>query len=468
MNYKSCGVHVVPMDQPGSSTITSTSNIAVIFFDDTIYTTSMTDSQAYDSIKKYKGVWSARQLSIYQPTALQDLQTKYDDKVLLYYVTPLFASPTGSISMSYSYLNYSDVHNNVAAEDSNTWMLLKDEVNAISSDYTDDDTSSEGKRYYSSAFAGSFYFDVGNEDFQDWAVEQLMDKINLIKETYPNAHFTGLAVDNVVFDTFSSAMSASYPNWKYGMANRTLHSEIPTWNVAYCSYLSKLKTALNRQNYILMANHTLDYSGNTSPLASDWSLLYTCADGLMNEEAMWMGSRVFQNSPNFPAENPYLEWDRSMAYHEAIIENRLYDFWESSITNEVDSDGEPTEESLQDNWERFLYVYCSFLLLKDPTYSLFGIYTRNEGSDTNLDSWKDEYDIVLGEPKDVRYEQNDCWVRDYTYGQVVVNPHYTSTRTFTYDPRFSYNWRTKTEISGATLSMAPTTATILLRTGYGN
>ena len=277
-----------------------------------------------------------------------------------------------------------------------------------------------------------FLLDVGNPQFQDWAVEQFVGKLDQVSGITVRIRYSGIGMDMVTLTTFQNGRTKTSPDWKYASGG---------WNQAYFSYIKKLHDALQRKDYVLVVNQTLDYSSQRDD--SDWQSLMAIVDGMMDEEAMMSGKNLFGGEM----------WGCSMRHHEDIIKKGLYDWWECNFHDYKN-------QSLE--YRNFLYVYCSFLLVMNNNCSLFGVHRRENGN--NLDPWYEEYNLPLGSPVGLRYQQQDCWLRDYQYGRIVVNPSSNRCTISLDSDTYTLDWRTKKTITR--LVLEPLSATILLPTGY--
>jgi hypothetical protein len=419
-------------------------NIANIFYVDTQITQNnrlLPLSAAVNNLNQYEAFWYAQRIANLHPQAWATLRSKYPGKLALHYVTPFSVVPNPSDSSKMLYLDYDYIQ-----QYHPEWFLLKDENNASSADYGNPD---KRMRWNPNDPADNnyerFFLDVGNSAFQSWAVEELLKKLDPVSGISTRVRYSGIAADNVLLTVWANAKTALYPNWKYA-------ASASRWNQAYFSYLRRLHDALKQRGYLLIANATLDYSSNSD--STDWQNLMAVVDGLMNENALAMSSTSTVWGNDMFGKDAYDFWDYSLLRHEKIVENGLYDWW--VFIPHKDDIG--SDEELK----KFLYIYCSFLLVKDVDRSFFGAVREKNG--THILPWYEEYALPLGGPVGLRYQRNGCWLRDYQHGKVVVNPSAVSCTISLDSQTYTLDWRTKKAVTRVTLE--PRTATILLPTGY--
>jgi hypothetical protein len=384
---------------------------------------------AMDNLLKYDAFWAAASIAELHPEAWRTLRTEHPDRLALFYITPVLGRKTTMTS----YLDYEYIH-----QYHPEWFLLKDEKNATAKDYRNPDKRMQWNPDDPRAFFHSFLLDVGNPAFQDWAVNQFLKKLNPESGVNARIRYSGIAADTVILTGFQNDRTALYPNWKYASGG---------WNQAYFSYLRKLHNALQKQGYILIANHKLNYSSNLDD--TNWQNLMAVVDGLMGEEAMLTWSR---QTNSFADRLGGDRWERRIRRHEEILEKGLYDWWECNFNYK-----DPAQD-----YSNFLYVYCSFLLVRDDDWSLFGVYRRKDGVD--LDPWYEEYTLPIGNPEGPRYQRQGCWLRDYQHAKIAVNPSSVRCTISLDSDTYTLDWRTKKKIRQLTLD--PLSATILLPTGY--
>ncbi len=395
------------------------SNIADIFISWTECSGTHSVEQDVANMSKYCAFWCAQSIVSRQPEVWKILHEQYPDKLYMHYVTPLMARPDAPSS----YLDYEYIQ-----REHPDWFLLIDEANAAPGDYRNPE---KRIRYIPDDPPGSvwydcFFLDVGNAEFQDWAVEQFM---SLLAQTHPA--FSGMMTDNILLDVWVAWKTKLYPNWKYA-------GKYAEWNQGYFAYLKKLHTKLRERGYILVLNHTTDYGSGKQEAV--WTNILKIADGYTDEQALGPPLSLWGGE----------QWEWSLRHHETIIEKGLYDWW---IFTPPVGDSEKA-------YQEFLYVYSSFLLVKNEKWSLFGVM----GGDVNgsyVAPWYREYTLPVGEPVGPRYQREGCWWRDYQYAQIVVNPTPVPC-TITLDPDIcTLDWQTKRNVSQ--LVLEPLTSAILLR-----
>jgi hypothetical protein len=415
---------------PVSDDLTQPRNIADIFW----LTKEVTRNQrllpittAMNNLLKYDAFWTTAKFAELYPQAWRTLRTEYPDKLAMHYVTPFTVRAGGGASnLDIDYIERYHPE----------WFLLKDDNNATAQDYRNPDKrmrwNPDDPMDYN---YDRFFLDVGNPSFQDWAVDQFVKRLDPVSGINARIRYSGIVADNVLLTVWVNSKTEIYPNWKYAGGESQ-------WNQSYFTFLGKLHTAMQRDGYLLIVNHTTDYSSNRD--GSEWQDLMNIVDGMADENALLSSSGLFGGEM----------WEWSLTHHEEILEKGLYDWWIFT----------PDTERGDTEFQQFLYVYGSFLLVRDDTYSLFGTIRRKDGVDLN--PWYEEYNIPLGDPMGRRYPWQGCWMRDFQYGKVVVNPSNVrvviplGTETYTLD------WRTKKQITQLTLD--PLSATILLPTGYSS
>jgi len=386
---------------------------------------------AMENLLKYQAFWAAGRIAELHPEAWRTLRSEHPDRLALHYITPVMVRSDTTMA---GYLNYDYVNQHHPE-----WFLLKDAQNASSADYRNPSKRMRRSEDSKNLYYNSFYLDIGNPNFQDWAVEEFVGKLDPVVGVNTRVRYSGIAADMVMLRTFQEGRTALHPNWKYAAGG---------WISAYFSYLGKLHDALKAKGYVLIANHTLYYV-NTMDDAY-WVELMDIVDGLMSEEAVLKWSpQTLMHTDRFGG----TEWECSIQRHEAILNQGLYDWWQCNFIDYSDPEHE---------YQNFLYSYCSYLLIRNDQLSLFGVHRQKKGVD--LDPWYEEYTLPLGNPLGARYQQDSCWLRDYQHGKIVVNPS-SSSCTLTFDDEnYTLDWRTKRTVTR--LTMEPLSATILLPTGY--
>ena len=107
-------------------------------------------------------------------------------------------------------------------------------------------------------------------------------------------------------------------------------------------------------------------------------------------------------------------------------------------------------------------MYCTFLLTKTPGKSFFYASEGISGYENPEPGWYEEYDLPIGKPLSTRYQQGNCWVRDYTNAKIVVNPTEKVQRVIIDRNRYWLDWATKRAVTE--LMLPPKTGRILLPT----
>jgi hypothetical protein len=381
-------------------------------------------SVAMENLLKYDAFWYAQLIAREHPQAWRTLRSQYPEKLAMHYFTPLQIGPKDVSFLDYEYVNQYHPE----------WILLKDEKNASFQDYRRPEKRMRWNPDNPEDFYyNCFFLDIGNEDFQRWAVDQFIDKLDPISGDTARIRYSGIVADNVLLTVWHTLKTKQYPNWKYA-ASASL------WNHAYFSYLKKLHDALKKKGYILIVNHTTDYSSNRD--GDDWQTLMNIVDGMADEEALGAPLTVWGGD----------KWEWSIRHHEETLDKGLYDWWIF-----IPDTSDPNKE-----YQQFLYIYCSFLLTKKQGLSLFGTVRRKDG--VELNPWNVEYTLPLGNPLGERYQQDGCWFRDYQYGKIVVNPSSSRCTIDLSTERYTYDWRARS--SKTQISLDPVTATILLPTNF--
>lgn len=382
-------------------------------------------SVAMENLLKYDAFFSAGTIAKLHPQAWRTLRTEYPDIPATQYVTSFTVRPDSPTS----YLDYEYVEKYHPE-----WFLLKDEQHATAQDYRNPDKRIRWNRSDSADWNyNRFFLDVGNPAFQDWAVAEFLKKLDPLTGVNARIRYSGIGADNVLLTVWANGKTTLYPDWKYtGRSSE--------WNQAFFSYLKKLHDALKAQGYILVVNHTTDYSSNRD--GSEWQDLMAVVDGMIDEQALVSTAGLFGGDM----------WEWSLKHHEEILDKGLYDWWECNFDQK-----DPDKD-----YDDFLYIYTSFLLVRNKEHSLFAVYKCKDEIIT--DSWYEEYTLPIGEPVGSRYEKDGCWWRDYEYGQVVVNPSSVRCMIPLDSGTYTLDWRTKKKITRLTLE--PLSATILLPTGY--
>lgn len=285
------------------------------------------------------------------------------------------------------------------------------------------------------AFYRRFFLDVGNPQFQKWAAEEFLKSVSGNRQQLKYA-FTGLAMDNLEIGLKHHRMIGySRTDWKYA-------DDPEGWHKAFCDYLKIVKKKLNDNGFTLLANQTLDNDPDLGPEVI-WQMLYESVDGIMTEQAIRHG---WGESPYFGGGT----WLAAIERYEDILDRGLISWWFCR----------PLEEGSR-AYDRFLYTYCSWLLIARQGQTFY--YASRKNWQNQL-PWYDVYDLPIGNPKGGRYKQNNCWLRDYDNGKVVVNPTEKS-QLLKIDPnRYWLDW--SLQIPVRELLIPPKSAKVLLPTPY--
>jgi len=382
--------------------------------------------RALEELLKYDAFWCAQTIAKYQPGVWKMLRERYPDRISLFYVTPFTVRPDGTEA----YLDYEYIQRNHPE-----WFLLTDRRFESAGDYNEPDKrirwNPDDPR---NIYYNRFFLDVGNADFQDWAVSQFLRRINPSKGIHPGVRYSGITADNVLLTAWHKKITKRHPGWKYARS-------ASEWNQAYFSYLKKIYNAFKQQGYLLFVNHTTDYSSDRD--GNEWQDLMAVVDGMVDENALgYAKSQVMTDQ----------RWQWSIKHHEQILSQGLYDWWICI----------PAKDDSRKAYEQFLYMYCSFLLTKKPGKSFFSSSRDVDGKLTV--PWYKEYDLPLGKPLGPRYIKQDCWWRDYENAKIVVNPSQQEKGITMDSNRKWLDWAGRKEGVGFTL--APVTAKILLPTVY--
>jgi hypothetical protein len=329
------------------------------------------------------------------------------------------------------------------------WFLLKDTKNPRKADPRNPDNRIRwDPRKKKPSDYNRFYFDVGNEEFQNWAVQRILAVVSgKAKEFDYNSRKTqkfdypydGLAFDNVVLRRIKVRFNNPYPNWKYA-------NDMERWKKGYLRYLRKVHKALNAHGYILVVNFCFywELERNNSDLYD----LMEAVDGIMHEWAVDGRDATGAPDRHWGGE----KWSRCIKRHEAIVKRGLIDWWACY----------PKEQDLGN--EQFRYVYCSFLLVKRPGYSLFYASSDFGLKRERAVPWYDEYDLPIGNPVSGRYLRDGCWFRDYKNAKIVVNATDVPRKVLIDKNKLWLDWITKKAVSKLTLP--PKSGRILLPTPY--
>jgi hypothetical protein len=383
------------------------------------------DIQAAErNLSKYDAIWCAQLVSQYNRPVWHFLRRNRPDQIMLYYISGNTARKTEKTDLN-TYLDY-DYINTHHPE----WFLLND---------TKDTQKADVRKYENrirwepnnkeSSYYNRFFIDVGNKDFQNWAAEEIVKRVSGKQDNLAYS-YDGLAMDNVGLVALERLLTKRHPYWKYA-------GNLEGWVNAYFEYIKVVHEALKANGYILVVNHTTDYSSNRD--GDDWEKIMQISDGLMDEYSLGAPRQVQGDS----------EWLWTVKHHEDTLEHGLSDWWTCKPA-----------ENKSIGYEQFLYTYCTFLLTKKPCKSFFYASKGVAGYGNPEAPWYNEYDLPIGEPTSRRYLQNDCWFRDYTSAKIVVNPSKTPKKVIVGDNKLWLDWASKKTVSE--LEMPPRSGRILL------
>lgn len=397
----------------------------------------------FQNLGRYDAVWCSQEIIWRNRPGWNLIRRRTPEKLMLRSMSSLSTRPETLAKHVFDY----DYINTYHPE----WFLLKDTKDPLKANPKKPDNRIRWVPHNkNSSYYNRFYFDVGNREFQDWAVHQTLDYISgKAKEYDYNSRktqkfdypYSGLAFDNVVLRRIKVRFNKPYPNWKYA-------NDIAGWKEAYLRYLRKVHKALAEHGYILVVNFSFYWELERND--SDLYDLMDTVDGIMHEWGVGYGKDA-TGAPNRHWGGE--KWSRCIKRHEAIVKKGLIDWWACYPTKEPEL-----------GKKQFLYTYCSFLLTKRPGYSLF-YASSDHGMGRNLKvPWYDEYDLQIGEPTSVRYLLNGCWLRNYKNAKIVVNPTDDQRQVIIDTNNLWLDWTSKKAVSKLTLP--PKSGRILLSTPY--
>jgi len=383
-------------------------------------------NRAGKNILKYDAIWCAELITKYNRNAWRYIRQKHPKKLMLYYISGNTAQVKGGLTfLDYDYIRKYHPE----------WFLLADTHAAGTESYRDPkkrirwNSTNPKHSYYN-----RFFIDVCNKDFQKWAAKELLERVSGRYE-HLEYGYDGIGMDNVGLGALERYLTKRYPHWKYA-------ADAKRWNSGYFAYLRAIHDVLSANGYILVVNHTLDYGSNRD--GDNWSTLMKIADGMMDENAL--------GPPGQPLWGEE-KWRFSIQHHEETLRKGLYDWW---ICNPVDN--------LKKGYQQFIYVYCSFLLVKQPGRSFFSAGRIKGISRNSTGCWYDEYNLPIGKPRGERYRQQNCWLRDYEDAKIVVNPGPVSQRISLGADKYWLHWGAQKKIT--VLELPAHSAAILLPSVY--
>lgn len=372
---------------------------------------------ALANLIRYDAIWAGQLIANNNSAAWTQLRERHPDILALYYMSSDTTRKLDAGFFDYGYIEREHPEWFLKRDGKTSALELKREPDRRIRWVTDPEAGANYDR---------FYLDVTNPAFQDWAVQQVLERVSgACDRVRPS--YNGLAFDNVhIGSRRMKSITRRHSAWQFA-------GRLDSWNRGYFAYLGKVRRALNERGLKLAVNHTLNY-GSTQD-ASCWDELLQCADIIMTEQSLRYGS-----SPYYSGR----QWDLSMERHERILAKGLVDWW----------------VCYPETHEGFLYEYCSWLLVRKPGQSLF-FATRGNRSWSNPETpWYAEYELPIGEPLGPRVEHDGLWWRAYQQGLVAVNP---SIRTIHVSLANGPQWiDAATAESADTLALKPASACILI------
>ncbi|MCK4998928.1 MAG: hypothetical protein KAS23_05310 [Anaerohalosphaera sp.] len=345
---------------------------------DSWYSAKLHTSIILTNLKKYNAVWCGQLIEEHHPEAFKEIRQTDPEQLIFYYLSGNTIDKLGGfVCLDYDYIKTYHPE----------WLLLKDTRTGnyrVSNDLMRWNSTDKNLAYYD-----RFFIDVGNPAFQTWAVDYIVKKLR--QKQAEGFRYDGLAMDNVLLRVWHKMKDNMYPNWKYA-------NDEDGWVQAYHGYIGKLHDTLSENGFKLILNHTTDYTSNRN--ASDWDQIMSISDGLMDEKCMSSSGETFEGS----------RWLWTVQHHDDTLSAGLIDWWMAKL---------PEDEELA--FLQLKYIYCSFLLSKQPGRSYF--YSDKDINDGEINQviWE-VYSLPIGKPVAARYQKNECWIRDYENARIVVNP----------------------------------------------
>ncbi|MBN1787180.1 MAG: hypothetical protein JW806_02160 [Sedimentisphaerales bacterium] len=388
----------------------------------------LSTNSAFDKLSRYDAVWCAQLIARHNPKAWAFIRRNEPDILMLHYISGCSVQIDGGfVCLDYNYINKHHPE----------WFLLADNKNADRGDYKYNNKrirwNSEDKKH---SYYNRFYLDVANKEFQTWAAQEIL---NLVKGSgqVGTGAYDGVAMDNVyVGRRLHKRFQFKYPNWKYA-------DDYAGWSKGYSDYLKTVKQVLNKHGFILVANHNPageDRAGEDQT----WGTFYDSVDGLLSEQSLKSG---WNKDSYFTGD----KWLAAIERHEEVLKKGLINWWACH----------PEGEHQRDE-DIFMYTYCSWLLIREPGKSLYSMHATKFPSRNG--SWCDEYDLPIGLPVSKRYLQNNCWLREYNNGIIIVNPTKGKQKIIMDPQRLWLDWSSKKSVGE--IDMPPRSGRILLPTPY--
>lgn len=376
-----------------------------------------------NNLSKYDAIWCAQLITKYNPFSWHYLRKNNPKQLMLYYISGNTAQVNGKLTcLDYDYINTYHPE----------WFLLADMRDVKPEDYKNPNKRIRwNPKDKNHSYYNRFFIDVGNKEFQQWAAQKIVERVS---GKYDNLAYSydGLAMDNVGLRALEKLLTKQYPHWKY-VGNPE------GWVNAYFEYIKVVHEALKANGYILVVNHTTDYSSNRD--GDDWEKIMQICDGLMDENTLGVPKGIQGGS----------KWLWTVKHHENTLENGLIDWWVCQPASDKRA-----------GYEQFLYMYCTFLLTKTPGKSFFYASEGISGYENPEPGWYEEYDLPIGKPLSTRYQQDNCWARDYFNAKIIVNPT-TRIQAINIDKeKYWLDWTTKKSVKQ--LVLKPQSGRIFLKT----
>ena len=167
------------------------------------------------NLARYDAVWLCQDIIEYNRSAWNLIRQTAPEKIMLRYNCSISSRLKTRHILDYNYINTYHPE----------WFLLKDAKDPLKADPRNPDNRIRwDPRNKNSYKYNRFYLDGGNEEFQDWAVRQILDYVSgktgefnygSWKSKRLNYPYSGLAFDNVVLRRIKVRFNKPYPNWKY-------------------------------------------------------------------------------------------------------------------------------------------------------------------------------------------------------------------------------------------------------------
>jgi hypothetical protein len=391
----------------------------------------LTPAEVLAQLSMYSAVWQSQNIVVDNSVAAFDYMRANSSIMLLHYdnMETTWTAPCAPLVYSTDYEYIDQCHPE--------WFLAK----VDGADLTDPNNRILSP--YSDSSNDFYYVDQANPDFQEWSAEQILHYVSGDQEGLA-LPYAGLAFDCA--NLYSCNPEVGYEaTWKY--AGVEGNAALKAGRLAY---LTTVYNKLHPLGYKIVVN------GGGSDFYDDieaelWAGMRQACDGVMHEwvlpNAYWGGETAYK-------------WNNMMIQHERNLAAGLISWW-CTYPAGYDAFGKTT----------FRYAYCSFLLTKVTGKSFFTSDSDRHAPEeqkigpTRDPEWHDEYDINLGSPTGSRYEQDGCWLRNYTNGIVIVNTSGTA-QTVTLNTSYEYTDETDDNsysVPATSFELAPKTGKILLK-----